>query len=172
MVNYQGKINLKLNQTKSFKQIGDDYLDVMIEGYASTRTQDRYGENFIAGAWTNAINKFMNNPVLLSDHNKHTSCLVGQVLSLVEDSKGLFMTAKITNDPAFKSLRFRIVEGLIKAVSVSGNWTYKQNQIIEVLDLMEISLVAVPANPDCLIASKSLLNDININKPQNLIIII
>jgi phage head maturation protease len=64
------------------------------------------------------------------------------------------------------------VEGLIKAVSVSGNWIYKGNTIIEVVDLMEISLVAVPANPDCLIASKSLLNDININKPQNLIYII
>jgi HK97 family phage prohead protease len=172
MVNYKGKINLKLNQTKSFKQIGDDFLDVTIEGYASTRTQDRYGESFVSGAWANAILKFMLNPVLLSDHHNHTSCVVGQVLSLVEDSKGLFMTAKITNDPAFKSLRFRIVEGLIKAVSVSGNWTYNQNSIIDVLDLMEISLCAIPANPDCLISSKSLANDININKPNNLIKII
>lgn len=171
--NYKGIINLNLSEDKSFKQVGDDFLDVTIKGYASTRIKDRYGENFRAGAWSqDVINKFMFNPVLLSDHVRSTSSVVGKVLKLVEDEKGLYMEAIMTNDPAFSSLRFRVVEGMIKAVSVSGAWIYKGNEIIEVTDLMEISLVSIPANPDCLVSSKSLVNDINNIKPQNLIKII
>jgi HK97 family phage prohead protease len=159
----KGKINLQLNETKSYKQEGDDYLDVKIKGYASTHEIDRYGEHFVFGAFSKAVNKYLSgNPVLLIDHNQGVASIVGRVNLLTEDSKGLFMEATITNDPQFKSLRYRIVEGLVNSVSVAGRWSYEGKAIKEVSDLYEISLVAVPANAGALISAKSFEKDDNL----------
>jgi HK97 family phage prohead protease len=159
----KGKINLQLNETKSYKQKDDDYLDVKIKGYASTHEIDRYGEHFVSGAFSKAVNKYLSgNPVLLIDHNQGVASIAGRVNSLEEDSKGLFMEATITNAPGFRDLRHRIVEGLINAVSVSGRWTYDGKAIKDVTDLYEISLVAVPANPGALISAKSFEKDDNL----------
>lgn len=161
----KGKINFQLNETKSYKQQGDDFLDVKIKGYASTHEVDRDGEHFVNGAFSKAVNKYLSgNPVLLIDHNQGVASIVGRVNLLIEDSKGLFMEATITNAPGFKDLRHRIVEGLINAVSVSGRWTYEGKAIKEVSDLYEISLVAVPANAGALISAKSFEKDDNLKE--------
>jgi HK97 family phage prohead protease len=158
-VKCKGLISLKV-KAKSFKQLDGDFQDVQISGYASTQTIDRDGEYFVSGAWNTAISKFMaGNPILLIDHSQRIENIIGQVTLLEERDKGLYMEASITNDPAFSSLRFRIKEGLINAVSVSGRWSYDGPAIKQVTDLYEISLVAVPANPDALISAKSFERD-------------
>ena len=157
MQHCKGKVQLTC-RAKSFKQIDEDFQDVEIEGYASTKDFDRYGEAFVDGAWGKAIKAFMNtNPVLLLDHKYNVDSIIGRVTNLYEDSKGLFMTAKISNAPGLADLRYKVKEGFVSAVSVSGNWDYDKKgvMITEVTDLYEISLVGVPANPNALITSKS-----------------
>jgi HK97 family phage prohead protease len=151
---------------KQYRQEGNDYLDLIVKGYASTNDSDRYDEYFISGAWSGAIKHFMStNPVLLLDHNQEVKHIVGRVIELKEDSIGLYFEANITNSESAKDLRFKLVEGLVRSVSVGGRWVYDGQAIIKVLDLFEISLVAVPANPMALISAKSFEND-NINKSQ------
>lgn len=168
----KGKINLLLNQAKTYKQVGNDYFDLTIKGYASTADSDRYDEYFINGSWKNAIDNFMlTNPVLLLDHNQQVKHIVGRVTYLQEDSKGLYFEALITNAESAKDLRFKLVEGLVRSVSVGGRWVYDGQAITQVLDLFEISLVAVPANVNALITAKAFEND-SIKKPQSLVRII
>ena len=142
---------------KQFQEEEHDYKDVVIEGFASTGDEDRYGEKFISGSWKNAINQFMStNPVLLMDHNQDIDSVVGRVLELREDAGAkLYMKALISNAPGLKDLRYKIKEGFINSVSVAGRWLYEGKSIKEVTDLFEISLVAIPANPFALVNSKS-----------------
>lgn len=148
-------------QAKASKQLDNgDFQDVKISGYASTQTIDRDGEYFAPGAWATCISKFMaGNPILILDHSQRIENIIGRVTLLEERDNGLYMEATVTNDPAFKSLRFRLKEGLINSVSVSGRWSYDGPAIKQVTDLYEISLVAVPANPDALISAKSYERD-------------
>lgn len=159
----KGKVQIQFKSETS-----DDSL--IIKGYASTSDVDRVGEYFVPGAWKAAIAGYMStNPVLLLDHNQHTSSVIGKVVKLEETSKGLYFEAKLTNDPAFDSLRYRVKEGLINSVSVSGRWSYDGPAIKLVTDLYEISLVAVPCNPNALVSAKQFESDnIEVEKPNTI----
>lgn len=149
MVHCKGKIQF---QVKSYQESDN----LKIAGYASTFEVDRSGEYFVRGAWSKAIQNYLaTNPVLLLNHDPEIQSIVGKVVKLEETDKGLYFEALITQDPAFESVRFRVKEGFINSVSVSGRWNYDGLAIPEVTDLYEISLVAVPCNAGALVGAKS-----------------
>jgi HK97 family phage prohead protease len=143
----------------TFKVIKDengavvDYQDVRIAGYGSTNEEitkaDRGGDYLRKGAFKKTIKKFMNNPVMLADHANSTKTIVGKYTHVEEDEKGLYIEGELSNSPEQKNIRFQVAEGNLQTMSIGGIFKYEEDgKAIEEVDLMEISLVAIPMNPD------------------------
>lgn len=154
---------------KSFKVKADAGAEagkvIEIEGYASTKDIDRYGDVVNPKAFEETIDLFMTNPVMLlqHDHNKR----IGDFTELNIDENGLYVKGEVKytagDDELFakienKSLRgfsigFRVLEAEFQDLTdEKGNiidWIF----IINKLDLVEISVVNVPANPYTLMKS-------------------
>lgn len=151
---------------KSFKvkQEGENKT-IEIEGYASTKDIDRYGDVVNPSAFEETIDLFMKNPVMLlqHDHNKR----IGDFTKVEIDENGLYVKGDVKytagDDELFakienKSLKgfsigYRVLEAEFKDITdEKGNvidWIF----VINKLDLVEISVVNVPANPYTLMKS-------------------
>lgn len=122
---------------------------IMIEGYASTVDEDRHGDVVVPSAFTKeVIDRYMMNPVLLYAHDRKR--VEGRVTEMNVDQKGLFVKAEVLAD---SEVGKRVQAGFIKAFSIGfGLIDYKYNSergvfLITELELYEISLVSLPANP-------------------------
>jgi len=105
------------------------------------------------GAFKDGIAAFMKNPVLLLDHERSVHAIAGYFTKVVEDSRGLFIEAIITNSPAMAHVRALLAEGALKTLSMGGRFSYDSTgRGIEKVELFEGSLVSIPANPDAIIA--------------------
>lgn len=139
-----------------------DYRDVSIEGYLSTfgdgTDADRQGEYVMPGAFAETLKNFMGrNPVMLRDHFNNTGALVGKFTSAVEDNKGLRIVGLLSNAPDVASIRFKVAEGVLKAMSIGGIFHYAEDRRgIFKVDLFEGSLVPIPANPKCIVQARGL----------------
>lgn len=139
-----------------------DYRDVMIEGYASTfvgtTASDRGGDYIQPGAFDGTIGEFMKNPVILTNHYNEVHHLAGSWSKVGINDRGLAVQGIISNAPDVIGTRFKLVEGHLKGLSIGGIWYYNNDDHrgIEEADLFEISLVAVPMNPDALVYTRSL----------------
>ncbi|WP_245418292.1 HK97 family phage prohead protease [Cohaesibacter haloalkalitolerans] len=151
------KVTSPVLQIKALTEKGE------FEGYASTfgGEPDDYGDIIAPGAYAesladHAANKTM--PKLFWQHNRDQP--IGRWLELKEDDKGLYGVGKLNMGvqcarEAHELLKEGDIDGLsigyrIKAYSVdteTGVWT------LEKLDLREISVVSIGANPDALIGS-------------------
>lgn len=128
---------------------------------ASDETIDRYGDVVEVAGWDLAA--YRRNPVVLIDHTYRVSALVGQ--ADVRADKGRLI-ADITHDPpernvAAAMVHDRLMSGSLRTVSVGfrpltwksitdddGKWTgYRFTK----QELLEISWVVVPANPNALV---------------------
>lgn len=164
---WDSTLDLKAEGVKKFKEIKDssgriiDYADVTIEGYLSTfeavTKADRHGDAVEQGAFAETIAEFMNNPVMLVDHVNMVSYLAGQFTKVAEDRQGLLIRAAVTNSPDMQSVRFKIAEGHLKALSMGGIFYRKEDRrTIFKVKLWEGSLVSIPANQDALFQVRSL----------------
>jgi len=127
---------------------------IKIKGYASTPDLDRYDDIIQPEAFASAMKTFMKNPVVLLGHD--TDKPIGLVTEYNLDANGLEVTCEITNntDECMEKIQNKTLRGF------SIGWRcidciYKEEgnkYIREVtnLDLAEISVVAVPANPSTL----------------------
>lgn len=114
----------------------------MVFGYASTPTLDLDGEIVEADAIKKALPDYME---WRNIREMHTSSAVGVTKEANVDEKGLFIGAKIVDDDAWK----KVMEEVYKGFSIGGNVTEREGKRITGLELLEISLVDRPANPDC-----------------------
>lgn len=141
----------------------EDKIDsINIEGYASTTDVDRMGDVIPAYAWELALNNFLKNPIILAyhDHSKP----VGRMIDYKLDSKGLWIKARVS--AAAEDVFNLVKDGILTGFSVGfrvKDATYNPDTdifIITELELIEISLVSVPANQNTLFnLSKSFDND-------------
>lgn len=156
-----------ITDTKAFKEIKDqngaivDYKDVTFKGYASTNEDvtkgDRIGDYLKKGAFKKTISKFMQNPVMLLDHQNSVKEIAGTYTSLKEDRNGLLVEGKISNSPDLRNIRFLVAEGHLKTLSIGGLFLYGEDgKAIEEVNLFEISLVAIPMNPDAIVSVRSI----------------
>lgn len=155
---------VKMREVKSEdSSMIDDYRDVIFDGYASTwNNTDRDGEVMVAGAFKETIKSFMRNPVALKDHTNKVDNIVGHYEELREDAKGLYIRCRISNAPDCKSVRFKVVEGSLRAMSVAGlMYLDESGRNIKQVILWEISLVAIPANPEALVETVFKMRDLN-----------
>lgn len=138
-----------------------DYSDVMIAGYGSTfahvTAKDRDGDTVMPGAFTETIREFKRNPVMLTDHKNSVANIAGSYTEVVQDEIGLRVVGKVSNAPELRAIRFLIMEGHLKTLSMGGVFLYgPDGHTIEKVYLFEISLVAIPANPDAIFQARSL----------------
>jgi HK97 family phage prohead protease len=140
-----------------------DYLDVRIEGYANTFNLDRGDEQVIPGAFAEHLEEYLSNAVLQADHDRGTYFNSGQVTSAYEDNTGLKISALLSNSPSerMKDLRFKVVEGSVKTLSIGGrfhgkvvNSGEKTIVFLHKIELREISVVTVPMNKESMFEVK------------------
>jgi HK97 family phage prohead protease len=149
--------------------LGDVSADRTFGFVASTTSVDRMGD-VLEQDWTN-IPAFLKNPVFLWAHQTK-ELPIGSVLSFTTDAARTRSEAVVRMLPEGRSARADVLTEMIRAkelnaVSVGwiphkveditdakGKWTggfrYTQNE------LLELSLVSVPANPDAMQLARSL----------------
>jgi HK97 family phage prohead protease len=133
---------------------------VYLEGYANTKNKaDRYGDipavyNGKRG-YVYELTQFKKNPVLLIDHVNRLDHLAGSVIEAKEDEKGLYFKAlfSASQHPTVAHARKIYQEGHAKGISIAGRFHYEDSanpDKLTLAEIYEISLVAVPADPDSL----------------------
>ena len=116
-----------------------------VSGYASTPTKDMDGEIVSLDAVKAALPDYMR---WGNVREMHRLSAVGTAQEANVDSKGLFLTAKIIDDAAWA----KCLEGVYKGFSIGGKKLEKVGDTITEIEMVEISVVDRPANPDCRIS--------------------
>lgn len=138
---------------------------------ASDETVDRYGDVIRAAGWN--LEAFRANPVLLFGH-KSTEPPVGRVDRIDVDGKRLVAAGHFLEpgiNPVADTVSALWSKGYLRAVSVGFMPTKQPNEIKDAQnrwtggyefvaqDLLELSVVPVPANPAALSIAKGMLGD-------------
>jgi HK97 family phage prohead protease len=128
-----------------------------IKGYASTKDLDRVKDVVLPSAFRETIDTFMKNPIVFFNHNWNEG--IAKVTNLSIDENGLWVEcewpAKGTSQLA-DQVWSMIEQGIYRAFSfgfkiladqdVSKDPSTPADRIITKLDLLEVSVVTVPAN--------------------------
>jgi len=142
-------INSQFFLGSSFRKV--DAEQRLVEGYASTAKFDSTGESITLSAVKNALDQYLKFPAVRLMHQLNA---IGSVREAKVDSKGLWITAYISDDDAWKAIK----AGTLRGFSVGGK-TLKRNKdnpkIIEAIQLTEISIVDVPANDEATLVFKA-----------------
>jgi len=164
MKRWESALDLSQPGVKTYETVrtGDvvsDYRHVRIKGYLSTfGTVDRQGDYVEPGAFAETLQRFRLNPVLLADHTNRTQYLSGSFTLLREDARGLYVEGRLSDAPDVQSVRFKVVEGHLRTLSMGGVFHYRADdrRRIYKVDLWEGSLTPIPANQDALLSVRSL----------------
>ena len=119
----------------------------MVFGYASTEALDSQGEVVRKEAIEAALPDYMR---FANIREMHQPSAVGVAKEAAIDDKGLYLAARIVDDEAWR----KVTEGVYKGFSIGGRVTDRdraQKHVITGVELMEISLVDRPANPEAVI---------------------
>ena len=126
---------------------------LLLRGYASTWDVDRDREAVQPSAVKAALAGYLSNPVLLWQHN--AARIIGRITKAAVDAVGLLVEAVMPPPPsgseAWHVKAFHDVKhGLYRAFSIGGFFKKDAGDNIIGMDLMEVSVVSVPANPTAL----------------------
>lgn len=139
--------------------------DMVLEGLASTYDTDLDNEAVQPGAFDQWLEQYRRNPVILSDHENTTRAVIGRAEEISAGASGLYLKAVIPDlqDPMIQMVRQKIHAGLLRGFSIGGLFTKSGNKITNV-QLLEVSVVAIPANPHALFSlAKSLALQANLD---------
>jgi HK97 family phage prohead protease len=142
--------------------------DRTIRFVASDETVDRYGDVVSAKGWQ--LDNFKANPIFLWGHNYDAP--IGRVVKVgVEDGR-LMSTARLASegtsefiDGLWKLIKQKIVNAVSVGFTVNSEDDYEairdeEERVVGLhflrQELLEISLVAVPANPSALLVARGL----------------
>lgn len=123
-----------------------------IKGYASTRFPDRVNDVVLPEALRSSIEIYKKNPVILLDHTQEKPIGLMVEHQITED--GLWIEAEIGRTKVADEAWSEIEQGLRRAFSVGfipEEIDYRgNNPTITKLELLEISVVTIPANRESL----------------------
>lgn len=128
------------------KDKGEDVFSII----ASTSAIDRQGDSVDQAGWD--LKNFNKNPVLLWAHD-YSELPIGKVTSArVEKGKLIadFIFASAEANPKAQQIKRLYEEGIVNASSVGFIPLERQGNIITRSELLELSLVPVPANQEAL----------------------
>lgn len=134
---------------------GLNYGEVTV--IVSNSTIDRYGESIDVNGID--LTQIKRNPVVLWGH-QYSQLPIGKIIKLWKSQGNLMATIKLDYDIYdFANIVYQmILRGTISAVSIGGlvkQWS-DDFMTIEELEMVEVSVVPVGANPDALVVAKSL----------------
>lgn len=140
----------------SFKAQLKDAKERIVEGYATTDSWDEQGEKFPLDVARKAFERFAKSTKICKVHgidefgkaNPRGCGGVSELIGYTADDKGIMIAVKITDDAAWD----KVVKGEYNGFSVGGYKRVK-NGVITDYELIEISLVGIPANGDCVFLS-------------------
>ena len=153
---FKGSKNFELTEVKAVENDGV----VRISGYANNKyISDRYGDvpTPFTREYVYELTEFKKNPILLLNHNSNIGSIAGKVTEIREDVKGLYFEAEFTKSEHIAEIlhaKQLVQEGILKTVSIGGVWHYEDEHNrdhLTLAEIMEISLVAVPADPNALV---------------------
>ena len=139
------------NLVSSFKKLPETELGqpLKIKGFASTVYVDRAGDTILSSAWTQGLENYTKNPIILFNHDYDDP--IGKCTSIKIVPQGLEIEAEIS--PSAEVYNF-IQEGVLKTFSVGfaineAEWDDINHGLrITSAELYEISVVSVPCNQD------------------------
>jgi HK97 family phage prohead protease len=120
----------------------------LVYGYASTEAKDSQGEIVRKEALEAALPAYMR---FANIREMHQPSAVGIAKEATIDENGLWLKAKIVDEAAWQKVK----EGVYKGFSIGGAITARDTanpQVITGVELVEISLVDRPANPEAVLA--------------------
>jgi HK97 family phage prohead protease len=134
----------------------------LVIGYASVfGGVDSYGDSIAPGAYTNSLAEFKANrsaPVMLWSHAQDSP--IGRWINLEEDARGLRVEGQLNlktaaGQQAFEHLRAGDINGLSIGYSVpaGGSQTVDGVTLLRQIKLLEISIVALPADVGARVSS-------------------
>lgn len=123
------------------------------EVIATTEGIDRDGEVILVSGWN--FDNFMKNPIMLWGHNYwEMEAIVGAVTDLEVKENQVVVRGIFASTESGQLARKLYDDGILKAVSVGFIPKNRNGNTITEAELLEISFVSVPANPDALSLSK------------------
>ncbi len=129
--------------------------NLKIAGYANTIDKDRQGDIVLPSAWAKGVDNYRANPVLLFQHQADKP--IGRINKMRVDQKGLYIEATVSKAAESQhSIQTLIKDKVLKGFSVGfrvKDQKFDRNteaSTITDLELMEISIVSIPANANSL----------------------
>ena len=139
----------KLQFIKALTEKGKDNKLVAV---ASDETKDRAGDSLGIKTWK--LTNYKKNPVLLFAHD-YRQLPIGVAEKIWMENKKLKFIPKFqTVSQVGQQVKTLYEEGFLKAWSVGFIPKYKDNKLVS-NELLEISAVPVPANPNALVEAKA-----------------
>lgn len=117
---------------------------------ASTSAIDRQGDSVDQSGWE--LENFKANPVILWAH-RYDELPLGKVISVDNTNRGLeieMVFAEEDANPKAQQVKRLVDEGILNAVSVGFIPKERNGNIITRAELLEVSIVPVPANQEAL----------------------
>ena len=115
---------------------------VIVSGYASTPDLDLDGEIVSLDAVKKALPGYWE---WRNIREMHQPSAVGVAQEANIDDRGLFLTSKITDKEAAQ----KVLDEVYKGYSIGGRKLSKTGNVVTEIELIEVSLVDRPANPEC-----------------------
>lgn len=151
----------KVKSSLQIKELSDEY--VHLEGLAATfGNLDRVGDIIVKGAFENTLTKRM--PKLLNQHDMYQP--LGVVDMAYETNEGLYIKARMPKENStVKDILPLLKMGALSDFSIGFNVDDSEaspdgNRILKAIDLWEISIVTIPANPRAKITSVKKLDEL------------
>lgn len=144
------------NFTTTMKAVSEEDEFIVIEGMASTDDKDKSGDVIPALAWSEGLSGFRKNPVILFNHSYNEP--VGKAVEVSIVPNGLKIVAHIYKSSS--KVYTLIKNGVLQAFSVGfmvKDADYDSMTdifVIKAAELLEVSVVAVPANGEALFSMK------------------
>lgn len=130
------------------------------EGYASIKgNTDSHGEivsSIVESVYN--LERYKKNPILYCDHEYNVKNIIGHIVEIKEDEKGLYFKAELMIEPQSEEAKQAIAlikQGILRGVSIGGIWHYDAKDLSTIVraDIFEISIVGIPSNPETMIGT-------------------
>jgi HK97 family phage prohead protease len=145
----------------------DNYMTVKeakdgkLSAIASTPAVDRDGEVILPSAFANSLASYRANPVIMASHNhgflsNGMPTIIGSAKKIEIEAEAMVFEMEFAKTEIAKAWQSLYEDGHARAFSVGfipkeGDWKEQDGESIYVhteVELLEISAVAVPANPE------------------------